>query len=105
MEAGDQRHHHYGLAVDCGSATIVMQLLDRTRGTVVGEEKVVNGQVTYGTDLLTRILIAFLTGACLKTENMPNGEGFSVMQANLTQEYRMNFKEKTLCLGMLTVFG
>ena len=55
VEAGDQRHRHYGLAVDYGSTTIVMQLVDLTSGTVVGEEKLVNGQVAYGTDILTRI--------------------------------------------------
>lgn len=55
IEAGDQRHHHYGLAVDYGSTTIVMQLVDMTSGAVIGEEKQVNGQVAYGTDILSRI--------------------------------------------------
>lgn len=55
VEPGDQRQHHYGLAVDYGSTTIVMQLVDLNSGSVIGEEKVVNGQVQYGTDILTRI--------------------------------------------------
>ncbi len=55
VEAGDQRHHHYGLAVDYGSTTIIMQLVDLTSGAVVGEEKLLNGQVAYGTDILSRI--------------------------------------------------
>ena len=55
VEPGDQRQHHYGLAVDYGSTTIVMQLVDLNSGNVIGEEKVVNGQVQYGTDILTRI--------------------------------------------------
>lgn len=55
VEPGDQRQHHYGLAVDYGSTTIVMQLLDLNSGSVIGEEKLVNGQVQYGTDILTRI--------------------------------------------------
>lgn len=55
VEPGDQRQHHYGLAVDYGSTTIVMQLVDLNSGNVIGEEKVVNGQVRYGTDILTRI--------------------------------------------------
>ena len=54
-EPKDQRQHHYGLAVDYGSTTIVMQLVDLNSGAVVGEEKCVNGQVRYGTDILTRI--------------------------------------------------
>ena len=55
VEPGDQRQHHYGLAVDYGSTTIVMQVVDLNSGSVIGEEKVVNGQVRYGTDILTRI--------------------------------------------------
>ena len=55
VEAGDRRGHHYGLAVDYGSTTIVMQLVDLNSGSVIAEEKAVNGQTAYGTDILTRI--------------------------------------------------
>ena len=55
VEAGNTTAHHYGLAVDYGSTTIVMQLVDLNSGAVIGEETAVNGQVTYGTDILTRI--------------------------------------------------
>ena len=51
VEAGDTTAHHYGLAVDYGSTTIVMQLVDLNSGAVIG-------QVTYGTDILTRITYA-----------------------------------------------
>ncbi len=55
VEAGDTTASHYGLAVDYGSTTIVMQLVDLHSGSVIGEETAVNGQVVYGTDILTRI--------------------------------------------------
>ena len=55
VEAGDTSASHYGLAVDYGSTTIVMQLVDMHTGVVVAEEKEVNGQTVYGTDILTRI--------------------------------------------------
>ena len=55
VEAGDTTAHHYGLAVDYGSTTIIMQLVDMNSGAVIGEETVVNGQVRYGTDILSRI--------------------------------------------------
>ena len=55
VEAGDTRQQHYGLAVDYGSTTILMQLVDLNSGAVLGEEKLVNGQVAYGTDILSRI--------------------------------------------------
>ena len=58
VEAGDTTAHHYGLAVDYGSTTIVMQLIDLHSGAVIGQETAVNGQVRYGTDILTRITYA-----------------------------------------------
>ncbi len=58
VEAGNRTACHYGLAVDYGSTTVVMQLVDLNSGAVIGEEKVVNGQTVYGTDILTRITYA-----------------------------------------------
>ena len=55
VQAGDTTAAHYGLAVDYGSTTIVMQLVDQVTGNVIAEEKTVNRQVQYGTDILTRI--------------------------------------------------
>lgn len=55
VEAGDQARHHYGLAVDYGSTTMVMELVDMRSGAVIGQAKAVNGQTVYGTDILTRI--------------------------------------------------
>lgn len=55
IESGDQRQHHYGLAVDYGSTTILMQLVDLNTGMIIAEEKMVNEQVAFGTDILTRI--------------------------------------------------
>ncbi len=58
VEPGDTRETHYGLAVDYGSTMIVMELVDLTTGNVIAREREVNGQVIYGTDILTRITYA-----------------------------------------------
>ena len=55
VEPGDTTHWHYGLAVDYGSTTIVMQLVDLHSGAVIGQAKAFNGQSVYGSDILTRI--------------------------------------------------
>ncbi len=55
IEQGDTTAQHYGLAVDYGSTTIHMQLVDLRSGVVIGLEKAENGQIQYGTDILTRI--------------------------------------------------
>ena len=58
VEAGDTTKQHFGLAVDYGSTTIIMQLVDLNSGAVLCEEKRVNGQTEFGTDILTRITYA-----------------------------------------------
>lgn len=85
VEAGDRRYHHYGLAVDYGSTTIIMQLVDLNTGAIVGEEKAVNGQVAYGTDILTRI--TYSLEAELHAENLQRAttESFHTLLAQLTE--------------------
>ena len=57
-EAGNTTDHHYGLAVDLGSTTVIMQLVDMNHGTVLAEAREMNGQITFGDDILTRIIYA-----------------------------------------------
>lgn len=54
-ECGDTRQVHYGLAADYGSTTIVMQLIDFNTGEILADARQSNGQIAYGTDILTRI--------------------------------------------------
>ena len=56
VEAGDSTKVLYGLAVDYGSTAIIMQMIDLNSGKVISEEKEENGQIPYGTDILTRII-------------------------------------------------
>jgi len=65
VEAGDCTRQHYGLAVDYGSTTIVMQLVDMHSGAVVDQVKAVNGQSVYGTDILSRITYSLEGASCM----------------------------------------
>ena len=56
IESGDTTNNHYGLAVDLGSTTIIMQLVNLNNGEVIAEESIFNKQIKYGEDILTRIL-------------------------------------------------
>lgn len=56
IETGNTTQSLYGLAVDYGSTTIIMQLIDLNSGKIISEEKEENGQIQYGTDILTRII-------------------------------------------------
>ena len=85
VEPGDTRRHHYGLAVDYGSTTVVMQLVDMDSGAVVGEEKRVNGQTAYGTDILTRITYALEDPAHMDDLQRVTVDTFEHLLAALTE--------------------
>lgn len=48
----------YGLAVDIGSTTVAGHLCDLRTGTVLATEALMNPQVTYGEDLMSRVSYA-----------------------------------------------
>ena len=85
VEAGDQTHHHYGLAVDYGSTNILMQLIDMDSGSVIGEEKTPNGQIAYGTDILTRITYALEGEDRMEQLQKATVETFHRLLAQLTE--------------------
>ena len=85
VEPGDTRQYHYGLAVDYGSTTIVMQLLDLNSGTVVGEERAVNGQTVYGTDILTRITYSLENSSHGDDLQRVTAQTFEALLAQLTE--------------------
>lgn len=76
VEPGDTRQHHYGLAVDYGSTTIVMELVDMNSGAVIDRVKAVNGQTAYGTDILTRITFAMEDPANMELLQKATAETF-----------------------------
>ena len=55
VEAGDTTSRHYGLAVDLGSTTVVMEVVDLNSREVLVSKTAVNRQVEYGNEILSRI--------------------------------------------------
>lgn len=58
LESGDQRHRHFGVAVDLGSTSVAMKMVDLSTGKVLAEESILNHQIEYGDDILSRIFYA-----------------------------------------------
>ena len=85
VEPGDQRENHYGLAVDYGSTTIVMQLIDMNSGTVIDQVKAVNGQTVYGTDILSRITYSLEDPAHMDDLQRATAKTFDSLLAELTE--------------------
>jgi uncharacterized 2Fe-2S/4Fe-4S cluster protein (DUF4445 family) len=58
VEPGDTRERHYALAVDIGTTTVWVQLLDLARAEIVGVAADYNAQMAYGDDVITRIMFS-----------------------------------------------
>ena len=85
-EPGDTRGSLYGLAVDYGSTTIVMQLVDLNTGAVAAQASEANGQRQYGTDILTRITCVLGDPARADDLQRATAETFNRLLARLTTE-------------------
>jgi uncharacterized 2Fe-2S/4Fe-4S cluster protein (DUF4445 family) len=55
IEPGDTTTRHFGLAVDIGTTTIAVQLLDLTRGRILATRSDYNAQIACGLDVISRI--------------------------------------------------
>ena len=86
VEAGNTTAFHYGLAVDYGSTTIVMQLLDLNSGAIIEEVSAVNGQVAFGTDILTRITYALESKENAKSLQFATVETFRQLLESLEEK-------------------
>lgn len=58
IEPGDTTGHNYAIAMDIGTTTIYGQLTDLVSGTILAENGDFNGQISYGEDVISRIMYA-----------------------------------------------
>ncbi len=58
VEPGDTSNRNFGLAIDVGTTTIVVSLIDLKDGKTVGTEISFNRQATHGDDIISRIVYA-----------------------------------------------
>jgi uncharacterized 2Fe-2S/4Fe-4S cluster protein (DUF4445 family) len=56
VQAGDTTTRHYAIAVDIGTTTVWVQLLDLANGKIIGTAADYNSQMSYGDDVITRIV-------------------------------------------------
>lgn len=54
-QAGKERNRKYGFAIDIGTTTLAIQLIDMSNGNCIGTCTGLNSQRMYGADVITRI--------------------------------------------------
>lgn len=58
IEPGDGTHFNVGLAIDIGTTTVVVYLVDMVKGDILAQAADYNGQIKLGEDILSRIMVA-----------------------------------------------
>ncbi|MCG6894675.1 MAG: ASKHA domain-containing protein [Desulfobacteraceae bacterium] len=73
IQPGDTTDKNFAVAVDIGTTTIYGQLIDLKNGHVLAEAGEFNAQLSYGEDVITRIVFAEKPGGLEKMEALAVG--------------------------------
>ncbi|MCR9213989.1 MAG: ASKHA domain-containing protein [Proteobacteria bacterium] len=76
----------YGLAVDVGSTTIAMHLCDLASGAVVASSGMMNPQIRYGEDLMSRVSYVMMNPGGEKLLTDAVRDGINELIATVTQD-------------------
>lgn len=79
IEAGDTTDQLYGLAVDYGSTTLVMQVVDLHTGETLTQQTAFNPQIPYGEEILSRIFYTKDQPEHLEELQQKTVEGFNAL--------------------------
>jgi uncharacterized 2Fe-2S/4Fe-4S cluster protein (DUF4445 family) len=92
-----------GLAVDVGTTTVAAYLCDMTTGEVLKTESMMNPQVPYGEDVMSRISYAMTTEGGLKTMQKALIDGLNELIGRLTASYESDGKPGGYSIVDMTV--
>jgi uncharacterized 2Fe-2S/4Fe-4S cluster protein (DUF4445 family) len=93
----------YGLAVDIGTTTCVGYLSDLNTGRVVNTESMMNPQVPYGEDVMSRITYAMSNPAGLETMQKAIIEGLNEIIERVVSEVRKDGPNPGHAIDDLTI--
>ena len=101
VEAGDTTDRHYGLAVDLGSTTVVMEAVDLNSGNVLVSRTAVNRQVAYGNEILSRIFASHENPEILEAIRSATVETIQSLVEQLSEELSYDLSGS----GMMVISG
>ncbi|GKT07188.1 ASKHA domain-containing protein [Desulforhabdus sp. TSK] len=73
VEPGDTTARNFAIAMDIGTTTVYGQLIDLLTGEVLSQHGEFNGQISYGEDVLSRIVFAEKPGGLEKLHDVVIG--------------------------------
>ena len=96
----------YGLAIDVGTTTVAAYLCDITTGKVINTESMMNPQVPYGEDVMSRITYAMTNETGLDTMQKTLIDGLNEIIDKITTDVRGNGESGgALIVDMTIVFN
>jgi uncharacterized 2Fe-2S/4Fe-4S cluster protein (DUF4445 family) len=85
MFPGDATKTRYGAAVDIGTTTVVVYLVDLSNGQIIGTASTYNSQVKCGDDVITRIVYATERNGLKELQDLAVGN-INTMLADLAEK-------------------
>jgi uncharacterized 2Fe-2S/4Fe-4S cluster protein (DUF4445 family) len=85
VQSGDKTSENYAVAMDIGTTTIYGQLINLSTGECLAEAGDFNGQISYGEDVITRIMFAEKPGGLEKLQQVVVGTINSVLEKIIRQ--------------------
>lgn len=82
--------HNYGIAVDVGTTTVAAYLCDMATGAVVATESMMNPQVPYGEDVMSRITYAMTNDDGLERMQEAIVSGINELLVKITEGLKEN---------------
>jgi uncharacterized 2Fe-2S/4Fe-4S cluster protein (DUF4445 family) len=70
VQAGDTTAQNFAVAMDIGTTTVYGEVVDLISGKILAEEGRFNGQISYGEDVITRIMYAEKPGGLEKLQQV-----------------------------------
>ncbi|MFB0501137.1 MAG: ASKHA domain-containing protein [Candidatus Bathyarchaeia archaeon] len=105
VESGNRTSLNYGLAIDVGTTTIAILLVDLISGKILGRESGLNRQITYGEELIPRIAFAGEPGGLQKLQ-LEVVKSINNIADRLTSRGEVKNEEITdVCVGGNTVMN
>lgn len=92
VEPGDTTGRHFAFAVDIGTTTVWVQLIDISRGKIMGVDADYNAQISYGDDVITRIVFSQTEQGLEKLQDVA-ASTINKLMCKLLEEHQVSMDE------------
>jgi uncharacterized 2Fe-2S/4Fe-4S cluster protein (DUF4445 family) len=96
VEAGDTTRRNMGVAIDVGTTTVAAHLIDLTTAQTLGAAAKYNSQISYGSDVIRRIMYASSSTSGLRELQEAIVGDLNDLIGQLLAEHRLGFGDVTL---------